>query len=64
MRKVTVAAIQMSCTDHVQANIQKAEKFVRQAVNEGAQIVLLQELFETYIFVKKKIRTIIIWQRL
>ncbi len=54
MRKVTVAAIQMSCTDHVQANIQKAEKFVRQAVNEGAQIVLLQELFETLYFCQKE----------
>ncbi len=54
MRKVTVAAIQMSCTDHVQTNIQKAEKFVRQAVNEGAQIVLLQELFETLYFCQKE----------
>jgi N-carbamoylputrescine amidase len=54
MRKVTVAAIQMSCTDHINTNIQKAEKFVRQAADEGAQIILLQELFETLYFCQKE----------
>lgn len=50
MRSVTVAAIQMSCTWDIEANIKKAEGFVRKAAGEGAQIILLQELFETPYF--------------
>ncbi len=50
MRKVTVAATQMSCTWDIQSNVAKAEQLVRQAVQQGAQIVLLQELFETPYF--------------
>jgi len=50
MRKVTVAATQMACTENVNDNILKAEKLVRKAALEGAQIILLQELFETPYF--------------
>lgn len=50
MRKVKVAAVQMSCTQNIDENIQKAEQFVRRAAGEGAQIILLQELFETPYF--------------
>jgi N-carbamoylputrescine amidase len=49
-REVTVATFQMSCTWDRQENIQKAEKFIRQAAEQGAQIVLVQELFETPYF--------------
>lgn len=46
MRKVIVAATQMACLDDIQQNIATAEKLVREAAAKGAQIVLLQELFE------------------
>lgn len=50
MRKVTVAATQMSCSWDINENIDKAEKLVREAAAKGAQIILLQELFETPYF--------------
>lgn len=54
MRKVVVAATQMSCTWDIEDNIKKGEKLVREAVRKGAQIVLLQELFETPYFCQKE----------
>lgn len=54
MRKVKVAATQMSCSCNTSENIAKAEKFVRQAADKGAQIILLQELFETPYFCQKE----------
>lgn len=50
MRKVMVAATQMSCTWDAEDNIRKAEKLVREAAVKGAQVILLQELFETPYF--------------
>jgi N-carbamoylputrescine amidase len=54
MKKVTVAAIQMSCSYNIDENIEKAEKFVREAASKGAQIILIQELFETQYFCQKE----------
>ena len=54
MRKVKVAATQMSCSGNVDENISKAEKLVREAAAQGAQIILLQELFETPYFCQKE----------
>lgn len=50
MRKVTVAATQMSCSWDREENLKKAESLVRQAAEKGANIILLQELFETPYF--------------
>ena len=50
MRLVTLAATQMGCTWDREANISKAEALVRAAAAKGAQIILLQELFETPYF--------------
>lgn len=50
MRTVTLAATQMSCSWDIDANIAKAEALVRGAAEAGAQIILLQELFETPYF--------------
>ena len=50
MRKVTVAAAQMACSASIDENISKAENLIRQAADRGAQIILLQELFETPYF--------------
>jgi N-carbamoylputrescine amidase len=52
MRKVTLAATQMACSWDRQANIARAERLVREAAQQGANIVLLQELFETPYFCK------------
>ena len=47
---VTVAATQMACSWNKADNLATAEKLIRQAADEGAQIILLQELFETPYF--------------
>ena len=52
-RIVTVAATQMACSWDRAANIAAAESLVRRASAEGAQIVLLPELFETPYFCQK-----------
>ena len=51
-RRVTVAATQMACTPDREANVAAAEELVREAAGRGAEIVLLQELFETPYFCK------------
>jgi N-carbamoylputrescine amidase len=45
-----VAATQFACGWDRDANIDRAEVLVRQAARDGAQIILLQELFETPYF--------------
>ena len=54
MRKITVAAVQMSCTKVVKENIEKADAMVRKAAQEGAQIILLPELFERQYFCQER----------
>ncbi|MBW4840702.1 MAG: N-carbamoylputrescine amidase [Paenibacillaceae bacterium] len=54
MRNVKVAATQMSCSSNREENIAKADQLVRQAAAQGAQIILLQELFETPYFCQKE----------
>ncbi|MCR4674351.1 MAG: N-carbamoylputrescine amidase [Lachnospiraceae bacterium] len=55
MRKVKVAAVQMSCNWNKEETLKKADKLVRQAAKEGANIILLQELFETPYFCQKHV---------
>lgn len=50
MRKVVVAATQMSCDWNREEVLDKAERLVREAAAKGANIILLQELFETPYF--------------
>lgn len=54
MTTVTVAATQMSCGWDVDANIKKADRLVREAHATGAQIILLQELFERCYFCQEQ----------
>ena len=54
MRNVTVAATQMSCSWDRDETLNKAEKLVREAAAKGAQIILLQELFETPYFCQRQ----------
>ena len=49
-RPVKVAALQMSCGWDARANIARAEQLVRAAAAQGAQVILLPELFETPYF--------------
>jgi len=51
-RTVTVAATQFACEPDRIVNLAKAERVVREAQARGAQVVLLQELFETPYFCK------------
>ena len=50
MKNITVAATQMACSWDSDTNIANAEKLIRQAANQGAQLILIQELFETPYF--------------
>jgi len=52
MATVTFAATQMACSDDKDANVSRAEEQVRAAAAKGAQVILLQELFETPYFCK------------
>ena len=47
---ITIAATQMACSWDIQANIKKAINLVHKSADLGAQIILLQELFETPYF--------------
>jgi N-carbamoylputrescine amidase len=49
-RDVTVAATQFACGWDIDANIATADRLVRQAAQQGAQVILIQELFETPYF--------------
>ena len=53
-RNVTVAAVQMKCSTHVEENIAKADALVREAAEKGAQIILLPELFERQYFCQER----------
>ncbi|MBQ1827302.1 MAG: N-carbamoylputrescine amidase, partial [Erysipelotrichaceae bacterium] len=54
MRNVTVAMIQMSCSQNQQDNLDKAEKMIREAASKGANIILLPELFDRWYFCQQK----------
>jgi len=49
---VTFAATQFACSKNAAANLDRAEQLVREAAGRGAQVILLQELFETPYFCK------------
>ena len=49
-RELTLAATQFACSWDLDANLDAAERLVREAAGRGAQIVLLQELFATPYF--------------
>lgn len=50
MTRVTIAATQMACSWDIEANLARAEEMVREAAGQGANVVLLQELFATPYF--------------
>jgi len=50
MRTVTLAAVQFGCTWNRDENVATAERLARKAAGEGANVILLPELFETPYF--------------
>ena len=52
MREVTFAATQMACSKNSKDNIDKAVNLIESAAKKGANVVLIQELFETQYFCK------------
>lgn len=54
MRMITVAATQMACGEDAAENVAQAESLVRQAHAAGAQLILLQELFESRYFCQEQ----------
>ncbi len=52
MTTLTVAAVQMGMAEDVATNVATAERLVRKAAAEGAQLVLIPELFEGPYFCK------------
>jgi len=54
MRKIKVAAVQMAMHCNVEDNIFTAETLVRRAAGEGANVILLPELFETKYFCQER----------
>lgn len=54
MNRVKVAAIQMRCAASVEENLKKAEAMVRKAAAEGANVILLPELFEREYFCQQR----------
>lgn len=54
MRKVTIGTVQMQCGTAVKDNIEKADDMVRKAAGQGANVILLPELFERPYFCQER----------
>ena len=53
-RLVSVAAVQMQCSPDPAESLAKAERMIRRAAADGAQIILLPELFERQYFCQER----------
>lgn len=51
--KVTLGLIQLSCSESPEENISKTVNKISEAAQQGAQVILLQELFNTIYFCRK-----------
>ncbi len=60
---VKAAAVQMTMGDNREANVDRAESLVREAAANGAQIILLPELFEGLYFCKDMDKKYFSWAR-
>ncbi len=52
--QVKIAAVQMQCSKNREDNLKKAEKFIRKAAENGANVILLPELFEREYFCQQR----------
>ena len=46
MKNLVVGAVQIACSDDINANLGKLEMHIRSAAARGAKLIVLQELFE------------------
>lgn len=53
-RTVTLGVVQFACSDDVDANVATASRLIRAAAGQGANIVLVQELFEGLYFCQEE----------
>ena len=51
---VTLGIVQFACTDDSRQNIETASRLVREAAGKGAQIIVVQELFEGHYFCQEQ----------
>lgn len=54
MRNVKIACAQFACNANREENIKKAEKYVAEAAKNGANVILLPELFEREYFCQQR----------
>ena len=54
MRRIKVAAVQLQCAVSREDNLAHAEALVREAASQGAQLVLLPELWERPYFCQER----------
>jgi len=54
MRKIVLAITQMACAPDAETNIARAEQLVRGAAAQGANVVLIQELFASQYFCQEE----------
>lgn len=54
MREIGLGCVQFACSDVVEENIATAERLIRAAAEQGANIVLVQELFEGHYFCQEQ----------
>jgi len=54
MRMVNLAVLQFACSDDPARNLATAERLIRTAAADGAEIVLVQELFENLYFCQEQ----------
>lgn len=54
MKELTVAAVQMYCNRSREENLEAARELVKKAADQGARVILLPELFETWYFCQER----------
>ena len=54
MSKIKAAAIQMKCSTNPKESLSHAEEMVREAAANGANVILLPELFEREYFCQQR----------
>ena len=50
MKNIQFALIQLACSNDPVENFQKTEKAIRESASQGAQVICLQELFQSTYF--------------
>src|SRR5258705_10165282 len=54
INQVTLGVVQFACSDDIAENVALASRLVREAATQGANIVVVQELFEGHYFCQEE----------